>query len=300
MQTHHARRGLLMVMFAAVLWGTGGIAAKSIYALSPTNPTSVAFFRMALSVPLLLVLCWVTLGRRMWDVQRQDLPRMLIAGALVALYQVAYFAAIPRVGVAISTLVALCSAPISVAVLSSLVTRERPPALVLLALGLAIIGTVLLVQVPANDTQSAQQSDMLGGVLLSVLSGGLYAINTLVGRKLGGDRRVHPLQTTTAGFAFGSVLLLGIGLSAGLVVQYPVEGWLGLIYLGVFPTAIAYGLFYAGMRSISATHASIATFMEPLTATIIATLLFNEPLNERTLLGSLFLIVAMGIIIRKQ
>lgn len=298
MRQDHAQRGLLMVMLAAVLWGTGGAAAKSVYALTNTNPTSVAFFRMALSVPLLAILGWLALRGQMWQVPRQAVPRMLIAGALVALYQVAYFAAIPKVGVAISTLVALCSAPISVAVLSSIMTRERPTGPVLLALGLAIIGTLLLVQVSPSDT--TQQNDVLGGVLLSVLSGSLYAVNTVVGRKLGGDGRVHPLQTTTIGFAFGSLLLLGIGLSSGLVLQYPLEGWLRLLYLGFFPTAIAYGLFYGGMRSINATSASIATFMEPLTATIIATVLFNEPLSARTLLGGLFLIVAMGIIIRKQ
>lgn len=292
LNSRSARTGLFMVMLASVLWGTGNAVAKSIYDIAPTNPTSIAFFRMALSVPALLVVCGFTLGRRTFDIHKSDLPFMLSAGTLVALYQAAFYASLPRIGVAIATVIALASAPVIVAVLSAVMTRERPSMVVIIALACAIAGTVLLTNGPANP----QQTDVLGGVAFALLAGLLYAINTLVGRRLGSTARAHPLQTTTVGFAFGALVLLVIALASGLVINYPIEGWVRLGYLGLLPTAIGYALFYTGMRTTSAASASIATLMEPLTATIIAVAVFREPLSPQALIGGLLLLTAMVVL----
>jgi drug/metabolite transporter, DME family len=288
-----ARAGLFMVMLASVLWGTGNVVAASIYDLAHTNAISVAFLRMALSVPALLLVCHFTLGCAMWSFHRQDLPFMLSAGALVALYQAAFYASLPKVGVAIATVIALCSAPVIVAVLSAFITRERPTVITLVALTCAVIGTALLAQTQPN----IQQSNVIGGIALALLAGTLYAINTLIGRKLGSSGRAHPLQTATLGFAFGTLLLLVIALASGLVLTYPVVGWLRLAYLGLIPTAVGYGLFYQGMRTTSAAAASIATLMEPLTSTLIAVTLLHEPLSPQALSGGALLIVAMCVLL---
>jgi drug/metabolite transporter, DME family len=288
-----ARIGLFMVMLASVLWGTGNPVAASIYFLANTNAISVAFLRMALSAPALLLLCHFTLGRKTWSFHRHDLPYMLSAGALVALYQVAFYASLPKIGVAIATILALCSAPVLVAVLSALITRERPTMITLAALACAVAGTLLLV----NVEPTTQKSDVLGGVALALLAGLLYAINTLVGRKLGSGGRAHPLQTATIGFSFGALVLLLIALTSGLVLAYPMAGWLRLGYLGLFPSAVGYGLFYTGMRTTSAAAASIATLLEPLTSTIIAVTFLHEPLSPQALLGGGLLVVAMGVLL---
>lgn len=293
LERRSAHSGLLLVMLASVLWGTGNPVAASIYTLAETNAISVAFLRMTLSVPALLLVCRFTLGPRMWSFHRHDLPYMLGAGALVALYQVAFYASLPKVGVAIATVISLCSAPLLVALLSAIITRERPTLITLVALICAVIGTGLLINVQPN----AQQRDVLGGVGLALLAGFLYAINTLVGRKLGSGGRAHPLQTATVGFAFGALLLFVIALAWGLVLAYPVDGWMRLAYLGLIPTAVGYGMFYTGMRSTSAAAASIATLLEPLTSTIIAVSLLNEPLSPQVLVGGGLLVVAMCVLL---
>lgn len=291
-----ARTGLLLVMLASVLWGTGNAVAATLYDLAATNAISVAFLRMALSVPALLWVCYFTLGKGMWSFHRHDLPFMLVTGSLVALYQVAFYASLPKIGVAIATVIALCSAPVLVATMSALITRERPTPITLVALACAILGTGLLI----NVEPGGQPRAMLGGVALALLAGLLYAINTLVGRKLGSGGRTHPLQVATLGFAFGTLVLLVIALPAGLVLTYPVEGWLRLAYLGLVPTAVGYGLFYMGMRTTSAAAASIATLLEPLTSTVIAVTLLHEPLSPQALIGGGLLIVALGVLLTEQ
>jgi drug/metabolite transporter, DME family len=291
-----ARAGLLFVMLASMSWATGNVVAATIYGLAPTNAISIAFLRMALSVPALVVVCHLTLGRAMWSFHRSDLPVMLATGALVALYQATFYASLPQIGVAIATVISLCSAPVLVAILSAMITRERPSPITLVALLCALSGTLFLV----NVEPSGQQPNMVGGVALALLAGLLYATNTLLGRKLGSAGRVHPLQTVTVGFSFGALLLFLIALTSDLVLTYPLVGWLRLIYLGVIPTAVGYGMFYTGMRTTSAAAASIATLLEPLTATIIAVTLLHEPLSPQALLGGGLLIIAMGLLLLER
>ncbi len=61
----------------------------------------------------------------MFRVARRDLVLMMLIGVMMALYQVCYFGAIAKVGVAIAVLVTLCTAPVLVAVLSLWLFGEK-------------------------------------------------------------------------------------------------------------------------------------------------------------------------------
>ena len=291
-----SRRGLLLIVLAAVLWGTVGITTKTIFGLSDTNPLSIGFFRLAFSVPVLLAACWHTLAWRMFRIAPRDLGLMLLMGALMALYQVCYFAAIARVGVAIAVLVTLCTAPVMVALLSALLLRERLTGAIVLALACALAGTAMLIWV-GPETGGARR-DTLAGVLLALGSAFGYTMLTLCSRTLAG--RYHPLQPITIGFAAGALLLLPFALATSFVISYPAGGWALLLYLGLVPTALAYVLFLTGIRSITATVASIATLIEPLTSTVLAWLLFGEQLGPLGVFGAALLLGAIGLLYRGE
>lgn len=289
-----ARRGLLMIVLAAVMWGTVGVATKGLYGISETNALSIGFFRLILSTPVLLLACLATLGRRAFRIAPRDLALMMLIGVAMALYQVCYFASIARVGVAIAVLITLCTAPVMVALLSALFLRERLTGTVLLALVCALGGTAMLVWIePGGETR-----DTLGGVLLALCSAFGYTVITLCSRGLAG--RYHPLQPITVGFAAGALMLLPFALVAGLVVAYPALGWALLLHLGLIPTALAYVLFLAGIRHVSATVATVATLIEPLTATLLAWLLFGERLGPLGLLGAALLLGAIALLFRGE
>lgn len=279
-----AGNGLLFIMFAAVMWGTVGITTKILYGLSATNPLSIGFFRLALSLPVLIAVCWTTQKRRMFAVAGRDLALMLLIGMMTALYQVCYFGAIERTGVAVATLVTLCTAPVMVAVISVFFTRQRPSAYVLMALTGALAGTALLVGFKENAGESG--ADMLG-ILLALGSAFGYSIVTLASRKLAG--RYHPFQSIAISFSFGAVILFFFAVTQGIVLTYTPIGWSLLFYLGTVPTALAYVLFIAGMRSTTATVASISTLLEPLVATTLAWLFFGERFSPMGFAGVVLL-----------
>jgi DME family drug/metabolite transporter len=292
-----ALAGLLLVMSASVLWGTGNVVARSIYDVAKTDPVSIAFFRMALSVPVLILGCLLILKGRSLHFSRHTAPFMVLAGILVGGYQASFYASLPRIGVAIATVAALASAPVLVALFSMIFSRERPTRAVLASMGLAIIGTGLIASSDAGDTNT----DFVGGLAFALLAGLLYAANTLVSRALA-QRGAHPLQSTALGFLFGAILLFGLALSQpdGLATAYPQTGWLRLLYLGLIPSALGYAMFFTGMRSTHPTTASIATLAEPLSAALIAVSVLGERLSPKSLAGVALLILAMLVLTRSE
>ena len=282
------RGGLLLILLAAILWGTVGVTTRAIFTVAETTALSVAFLRLALAVPVLGLATATVLGRRGFSATPRHLLLMGAIGILLAGYQLLYFGAIQRVGVAIATLVTLCMAPVIVALLSVVLLGERPTRRLVMAAGLAIFGTVLLVS-PA-DSASIDRSAGLG-LLLSFGSATGYALLIIVSRRIA--QEYHPLTPLTIGFVVGALALLPGLLLEGAAVSYPPLSWGLLLYLGIVPTALAYLLFTIGIRTTVAPVASLVTLIEPLTAAGLAWLLFDERLGPLALVGAALLLGAV-------
>jgi DME family drug/metabolite transporter len=288
-----SRRDFVFVLCAAISWGTTGVASQAIYASSATNPLSLAALRLAIATPLFLFASWRLLGWRLWQIKPRHLSIMLLMGGLQALYQASFFAAIPYTGVTVATLLALCVAPVLVALFSAIVMHERLKPIVLLALIGALAGTILLVLGRVQPTGHEQVS--WPGVILALISASGYASLILCGRFI--STSYHPLQINTVAFGTGTLLLLCLTPFTGLVLTYPTWDWLLFLYLGAIPTALAYTLFQAGLRSLSATITSIVTLCEPCTAALLAWILFHEALSPSGLLGAVLLPGSMIVIL---
>jgi DME family drug/metabolite transporter len=297
-QPANTRFGLLFIIMTAVLWGTASVAGRGVNEMVTTNGISIAFFRLAFAVPVLLLAGGVVIGRDFWRVEGRSVWLLLLFGTAMAAYQASYFGAVLQLGVTIAVLVALCSATVLVALFSALVLGERLTWRVLTGLVLALGGLVLLVGSPgSSEAQMDDQSINLLGVLLALGAGLSYATVTLCTRKLA--ERYHPLQSISAAMLLGTLLLLPFALANGLTLTYLLPVWLLLIYLGVIPTALAYLLFVSGMRTTTATVASITTLIEPLTGAVLAWIIFQERLGVWGLVGAALQLIAMALLLWK-
>lgn len=287
-----SRRDFWLIVCASLSWGTVGVANQAIYAHVATNALSLAFFRLLIAAPLFVLASRMLPGGRLFRVKPRDLVVMILMGVMQALYQASYSASIAYAGVTVPTLVALCAAPILVALFSPFMTRERLNRLTLVALVCALFGTFLLVEAQPHTSGGGVS---LLGVLLALLAGGGYAGFILCGRLL--TSHYHPLHVNAVAFATGALLLFLLAMPTGLTLAYPLWAWLLLLYLGCIPTAVAYGLFQVGMRSLSATVVSIVTLCEPLAAALLAWIFFHEELGWLGLLGAALLLGAMALIL---
>lgn len=285
--------GVLLVAMAAALWGTVGVASKLLYGTADIAPVFVGFMRLALAAPLLLVLSLATVGRRTFAFAGPELGAIVMIGVSMALYQLFYFTAVATTGVAIATLVTICTAPLMVALLAGAVLGERLTAPVIGALAIGIAGTAMLVGVPADV--GVDQAAVLVGTAWALGSAASFAVFTLLSRVLAPGH--HPFTLIGIGFGAGALMLLPFA-AFNLPASVPADGLWLLLYIGLVPTGFAYVVFFAGMKRAGATVASIAALTEPLTATLLAWLLFDERLGALGLIGAALLVGAMVLLTR--
>jgi drug/metabolite transporter, DME family len=288
-------RGFLLVVIAALCWGTSGFSGRIVADRAGLGPLDIAWHRMAIGAVVLLIGFAATRRRRAAapPLTRGTAVRLALVGAGLAAYQFAYFAAVAAAGVSIATLVALGLAPLLIAVGAALLGHGRPDRATLVALAVALVGLVLLVGISAGaDTGTT----VVLGALLAVGSALGYAVVTLAG---GGVPAGVPV--TLAGFVGGALLLTPLALATGLTFTADPVALGVLLYLGAVPSALAYALFFRGLRTVPGAVASIVTLLEPLTATALATAFLGERLQFWALVGGLLVLAAVaGLYLRRM
>ena len=284
-----SRRGFLLVVLASLCWGTSGVSGRIITERTDLGPLDIAWHRMAIGAVVLLIGTVLTRSRRAALTPaptRGVTVRLVLIGAGLAAYQLAYFAAVARAGVSIATLVALGLAPLLIAVGASLLGHGRPDRATVVALVVALTGLVLLVGITAEaDTGTT----VVLGALMAVGSALGYAVVTLVGAGVPAG-----IPVTLAGFAGGALLLTPVALAVGLRFTGDPVALAVLLYLGIVPSALAYALFFTGLRTVPGAVASIVTLLEPLTATALATAFLGERLSPGALAGGLLVLAAVA------
>jgi len=287
--------GLPAIALAALTWGTIGVAVDALYRVSAPDPISVGFYRLALSVPVLLVLSRLYAGPSFWRVRPRDRGALLLMGAAFAAYQVCYFAAIPYIGVAAAVLINICSAPLIVALLSGLFLRERLTWVVGMALAGALTGAVLLV---GQSPEAATTSDLWTGAVLALGAGFSYSLIALTARSVAAH--YHPVQPVTIAFALSAMFLLPVVAARGLPWQYSPAGWGLLLYLGLVPTALGYGFYLRGLRTTPATVSAVVVLLEPLISTALAVTVLGERLSPTGVLGGALLLTSVVFLYLRQ
>jgi len=285
-------RGLGLIALAAVSWGTTGSVTTLLVSHASATPLLVGAARMLTGAVLLLA------AARLVEGAIRPAPgeawRYLALGACMALFQATYFTAVTRVGIAVTALVAICSAPIMIAALATALLGERPTRGLVVALVLGVAGTALLVAAPVATPTAPRP---LSGVLLALAAGLAYALYVVIAKAA--VMRTAPLRLAALTFAVAAVLMAPALLMPGAATQLAL-GWLGLLYLGAVTTAGAYALYTAGLRYVSASAAGVASLLEPLTATLLGVLLFGERFGVLGWIGAALLLAGLALLVEGE
>ena len=284
-----ALRGLTLIAFAAISWGTTGAVTTLLVDRAAATPLVIGAVRMVIAAALLIVAARVLTDARAGSAT--DRWRCLAAGVCNAGFQAAYFTSVTLTGIAIAALIAICSAPILIAALAALVLGERPSPRLVVSLALGVGGTTLLVVGPrAADGRPPQ---FAAGVALALLAGLAYALYVVVAKAA--VARMAPLSVAAWTFAAAAVVMAPALLHEGVLRQLEL-GWPWLFYLGAVTTAGAYAVYTIGLRHVPAAAAGVAALMEPLTATLLGVAVFGERLGLEGWLGAVLLLAAFALV----
>jgi DME family drug/metabolite transporter len=183
-----------------------------------------------------------------------------------------------------------------IAALAALFLRERLTATVGVSLGMAVIGTALLVIGPRGIGETSPRFAL--GALLALGAGLAYAIYAVVGKAT--LARVPPLPLAGTTFTVAALVLSPVLWREPSPSAPLATGWPLFLYLGLIPTALAYGLYAVGLRRTPATLAGIVTLLEPLTASTLGVLLFGERLGVAGTFGAFLLLAAISLLVLRR
>jgi DME family drug/metabolite transporter len=279
-------RARLEVLGAALCFGTTGTSQQL---LRPSDASTLAVGAARIIIGAALLVLFAR-GRGAVRIGRAALPLLLAGGAGVAIYQLSFFAAVDRTGVAVGTVVAIGSGPALAGLLGFLLNGESLTARWAAATGLACAGIVLLGAASGGDA-----SIDAAGIGLAVLSGSGYASYTVLAKRL--LMRGHaPEQVMAATFGTGALLLIPVLALEGVSWLGDPAGLALAIYLGAITTAVAYVLFARGLKQLSAGETATLVLAEPLTALLLGAAVLGERPGVAAIGGALLVLCGLLVL----
>lgn len=235
-----------------------------------------------------LVLAGYALATRMRLPERRDLPMIALAGFLgISVYHVSLnFGEVTVQAGAASLLIA--AGPVFTALLSTLFLGERLTRLGWSGILVAFTGVALIALSSGGGLRFTP------GALLILLSAAVAAIYSILSKR--SFRRHSALAFTCYSIWAGTIPMLAF--LPGLLHRAPLaspSATLAVIYLGVFPGAIAYVLWNLALSRMPASLLSSFLYLSPVLAAFIAWVWLGEVPSLLTVLGGA--IAIMGVVV---
>lgn len=282
------QRALLALILGAVLIGLAPIFVR----LSETGYTATAFWRTALSLPLLALFLRRRPGPMTAAVPRTGLRWLLLAGLFFGGDLSVWHQSIRYTSVANATLMANI-APVFVTLAAFVFFGERFRRGFIAGLALALIGATVLVSGSLRVGPETVFGDLCG-LLAAVFYAG-YLL--LVSRA-----RSHAHSPFGAGELMfwttlaSAALLLPVTLLSGEPLwPQSTRGWAVLAGLALLSHCAGQGLIAYALAHLPAAFSAVGLLVQPLAAAVFAWALLAEPLGARQAAGAA--IVLAGILI---
>ena len=216
--------------------------------------------------------------------------RTTAVGAIgVAIFQLCYFLAVDRTGVAVGTVATIGSGPMFAGLIAAAIDRRAPPARWLIGTGLGVGGVALLGLMGRDTTVDT------AGIALAFAAGLGWAVFATVGK----HQIEHGRDSTAsmaAMFSGGAVLLAPL-----LVWHHPNwvasgSGILVAVYLGVATVGVAYTLYGYALRHLTTPSVVTLTLLEPITAATLGAVVVHERILAIGWVGICLVLVGLVLV----
>ena len=282
----------IKMVLAVIFWGGSFIAIK--IAVQESSPATVIWLRFLIG---LLCLFPIILKKGMLHVSGwKDIGEYTLLGFLgVSLHQWLQSNGLVT-SQASTTSWIVASIPLFMVFFGWLFLKEKLGKLGLLGIALATLGVLIIVS-NGNIAGLFQNGFGAPGDLLILLSAPNWAVYSILLRKT--LQRESALKTTFFSILFGWLISS---------IQFLVEkgwqtlpglspsGWMGILYLGIFCTFLAYVFYYDALQNLSSASVGVYLFIEPIATMLIAAVILNEAITWISLLGGASILVGISLV----
>lgn len=285
----------LELLLAVTFWGGSFVATK--VALRDVSPVTIVWLRFGMGV---IILGAVVVARRQFQLPaRADLGYFALIGFLGITFHQWLQSTGLQTAQATTTAWIVATTPVFMALLGWLALHERLNWIQVGGILLAGMGVLLVVSRGDLKALSAGRVGTIGDLLV-LISAPNWAVFSVLSRR-GLDR--HPaarmmLYVMAFGWVFTSLLFF-LGPGVGEIEELTLDGWLGVAFLGVACSGLAYIFWYDGLKALPVAQTGAFIYLEPLVTALLAGLLLGEPYHIAAMIGGGAILGGVWLVNRK-
>ena len=278
---------VLAVSITVVAWASAFVVIR--YAAHDIRPGALSLGRLLVASIALSVMM---IGRKLVRMNAREWALTAVVGvAWFAVYSVALNAGEQHVDAGTAAML-IQFAPILIGVLAGFLLGEGFPRMLVIGGLVAFAGTLII-----GIATSTGRAD-LAGALLVLLSATVYSI-AMVAQKVV-LRRIPALQVTWLACLIGTVACLPFaGELFGDLSAVPTLTIIGVIYLGLVPTAIAFSTWAYALKYSTAGRLGVTTFAVPPITILLGWLFLGEVPPLLAIVGGALSLVGVAIARRR-
>jgi len=286
---------ILEALFAVVVWGASFIATK--VALRDVSPVTVVWLRFAMGV---IILGFAVTSRKQfaWPKQNEWLYFALLGFLGITFHQWLQSTALTT-SRASTTAWIVATTPVFMALLGWLILKEKLTWLQTAGILLAALGVILVV---SNGDLASLELGRFGepGDILVLISALNWAVFSALSRR---GLKAHPatrmmFYVMTLGWLFTGILFIA-GPGPREIPQLTFNGWLGVSFLGVFCSGLAYIAWYDALQALPAAQLGAFLYLEPPVAVGVSAIILRESITWAALLGGGVILFGVYLVNRK-
>jgi drug/metabolite transporter (DMT)-like permease len=286
----------LKALFTVVVWGGSFVAIK--IGLKYIPPITLVWIRFAMGV---VILGAVVIARHQFSLPSS---KDWLYFALLGFLGIAFHQWLQSTGLVTSKATTtgwiVASMPIFIASLGWLVLKEKINWLQALGILLAAFGVLVVV---THGDLSSLVSGKFGtpGDILILISAPNWAVFTILSRR---GLKTYPaalmmFYVMAFGWLFSSILFVA-GRGWESIPNIAIDGWLALLFLGVFCSGLAYIFWYDALKILPVAQVGTFLYIEPVVTVIVSFFLLNEQLTLAGLLGGLIILLGVWLVNRPK
>jgi drug/metabolite transporter (DMT)-like permease len=278
-----------------VVWGSTYLAIRVVVQTMP--PLLSAGIRFLFAGMIIYAILALRRGLGHVRLSRRELGAGLAAGAALILGGNGLVMIAEQTVASGHAALIIGSVPLWVIVLR-LIAGERVARGTLLGVALGFLGVGLLVVPGAGESQA-----QLLGLLLLVAAAATWAVGSYFSRRM--PLPSDPFLSTAVQMMAGGLLVFVTGVAVGEVrdfdpSRFSRESLLGLAYLLVFGSLIAFTAYTWLLQNAPISLVSTYAYVNPVVAVLLGWLILSEQITPMMLAGAALILAAVVFVIRKE
>ncbi len=285
---------LAAIAFTVLAWASAFVVIRGV--APEVGGGALALGRLMVGVVVLSIL--VLVQRRWVRPKRSDWVRLVVYGVgWCGAYNVALNLAEHTLDAGTTAMIVNIG-PILIALGAGLFLGEGIPRWLAIGAGVAFLG-VLLIGIGTSFVSGEGRPIDPIGVLWCLAAALTYAIGVLAQKPMAG--RLPASQVTLIGATIGMIACLPFaGQLFGSLATAPTGAWVGILYLGVVPTALAFTTWGYALGRMPAGRLGVTTYVVPPLAILMGWIFFGEVPALLAIVGGVICLTGVALSRKKS